>query len=69
MHQWKEGSKINTAYLQALCDLADADQLQMVVDRVYGPYNIEQALHHILDPNAIGSTIITFQWQLNIIHM
>lgn len=61
MHQWKEGSKINTAYLQALCDLADADQLQMVVDRVYGPYNIEQALHHILDPNAIGSTIITFQ--------
>ncbi|KOC65018.1 Reticulon-4-interacting protein 1, mitochondrial [Habropoda laboriosa] len=61
MHQWKEGSKINATYLQALCDLADADQLQMVVDRVYGPHNIEQALHHVIDPNAIGSTIITFQ--------
>ncbi|CAL7938633.1 unnamed protein product [Xylocopa violacea] len=61
MHQWKEGSKINATYLQALCDLADADQLQIVVDRVYGPHNIEQALHHILDPSAIGSTIITFQ--------
>ncbi|CAK9801211.1 Reticulon-4-interacting protein 1 homolog, mitochondrial [Anthophora quadrimaculata] len=61
MHQWKEGSKINATYLQTLCDLADADQLQMVVDRVYGPHNIEQALHHIIDPNAIGSTIITFQ--------
>ncbi|XP_012166333.1 reticulon-4-interacting protein 1 homolog, mitochondrial [Bombus terrestris] len=61
MHQWKEGSKINATYLQALCDLVDADQLQMVVDRVYGPHNIEQALYHILDPNAIGSTIITFQ--------
>ncbi|XP_071871897.1 NAD(P)H oxidoreductase RTN4IP1, mitochondrial [Bombus fervidus] len=61
MHQWKEGSKINSTYLQALCDLVDADQLQMVVDRVYGPHNIEQALYHILDPNAIGSTIITFQ--------
>ncbi|XP_003705322.1 NAD(P)H oxidoreductase RTN4IP1, mitochondrial isoform X1 [Megachile rotundata] len=61
IHQWKEGSKIKTSYLQALCDLADADQLQTVVDKVYGPHYIEQALHHILDPNAIGSTIITFQ--------
>ncbi|OAD54144.1 hypothetical protein WN48_08274 [Eufriesea mexicana] len=61
MHQWKEGSKINTMYLQALCDLADANQLQMIVDRVYKPNNIKHALNHILDPNAIGSTIITFQ--------
>ncbi|XP_076762075.1 NAD(P)H oxidoreductase RTN4IP1, mitochondrial [Xylocopa sonorina] len=61
MQHWKEGSKINATYLQALCDLADANQLQIVVDKVYGPHNIEQALHHILDPNAIGSTIITFQ--------
>ncbi|XP_076169066.1 NAD(P)H oxidoreductase RTN4IP1, mitochondrial isoform X1 [Ptiloglossa arizonensis] len=60
-NQWKEGSKLKATYLQALCDLADADQLQMVVDRIYGPHNIEQALHHVLDPNAIGSTIITFQ--------
>ncbi|XP_076249817.1 NAD(P)H oxidoreductase RTN4IP1, mitochondrial [Calliopsis andreniformis] len=61
VYHWKDGSKLNATYLQALCDLADADQLQMVMDRVYGPHNIEQALHHILDPNAIGSTIVTFQ--------
>lgn len=61
MHQWKEGSKINTMYLQALCDLADANQLHMIVDRVYKPHNIKNALNHVLDPNAIGSTIITFQ--------
>lgn len=61
MHQWKEGSKINTTYLQALCDLVEADQLQAVVDKVYRPQNIKQALDHILDPDALGSTVITFQ--------
>ncbi|XP_015586866.1 reticulon-4-interacting protein 1 homolog, mitochondrial isoform X2 [Cephus cinctus] len=61
IHHWKEGSKINTAYLQSLRDLVDADQLQTVVDRAFAPHNIEQALHHVLDPNAIGSTIIKFQ--------
>lgn len=61
MQQWIEGSKLNVTYLQALSDLADAQQLQMVVDRVYGPHNIEQAMQHILDPDALGSTIITFQ--------
>lgn len=61
MHQWKEGSKLNVAYMRALCELTDANQLQTVVDRVYAPYNIERALLHVLDPNSIGSTIITFQ--------
>lgn len=59
-HQWKEGSKIKAEYLQALSELTDADEIQPVVDRVYGPHNIEEALHHILDPEAIGSTIIKF---------
>ncbi|XP_012056215.1 PREDICTED: reticulon-4-interacting protein 1, mitochondrial-like [Atta cephalotes] len=61
MHQWKEGAKLNVAYLRALCELTDAHHLQTVVDRVYAPYNIERALFHVLDPNSIGSTIITFQ--------
>ncbi|XP_029175123.1 reticulon-4-interacting protein 1 homolog, mitochondrial-like isoform X2 [Nylanderia fulva] len=61
MHQWKEGAKLNVAYLRALCELTDAYQLQTVVDRVYAPYNIERALLHVLDSNSIGSTIITFQ--------
>ncbi|KYN37296.1 Reticulon-4-interacting protein 1, mitochondrial [Trachymyrmex septentrionalis] len=61
MHQWKEGAKLNVAYLRALCELTDAHHLQTVVDRVYAPYNIERALLHVLDPNSIGSTIITFQ--------
>ncbi|XP_050445675.1 reticulon-4-interacting protein 1 homolog, mitochondrial-like [Cataglyphis hispanica] len=61
MHQWKEGAKLNVAYLRALCELTDANQLQTVVDKVYAPYNIERALLHVLDPNSIGSTIITFQ--------
>jgi len=52
---------LNVAYLRALCELTDANQLQTVVDRVYAPYNIERALLHVLDPNSIGSTIITFQ--------
>lgn len=60
MHQWKEGSKIKAEYLQALSELTDADEIQPVVDRVYAPHNIEEALHHILDPEAIGSTIIKF---------
>ncbi|XP_017877373.1 reticulon-4-interacting protein 1 homolog, mitochondrial-like isoform X2 [Ceratina calcarata] len=61
MHQWKEGAKINMTYVQALCDLIDADQLQIVVDKVYRPQNIIQALDHILDADAIGSTVIRFQ--------
>ncbi|KYN06277.1 Reticulon-4-interacting protein 1, mitochondrial [Cyphomyrmex costatus] len=61
MHQWKEGAKLNIAYLRALCELTDTHHLQTVVDRVYAPYNIERALLHVLDPNSIGSTIITFQ--------
>ncbi|XP_053985942.1 reticulon-4-interacting protein 1, mitochondrial-like [Hylaeus volcanicus] len=61
IHQWKEGSRLKATYLQALCDLTDTNQLQIVMDRVYTPHNIEQALQHILNPNAIGSTIITFQ--------
>jgi len=61
MHQWKEGSKLNIAYLRTLCELTEANQLQMVVGKVYTPYDIERALLHILDPNSIGSTIITFQ--------
>ncbi|XP_014605100.1 PREDICTED: reticulon-4-interacting protein 1 homolog, mitochondrial-like isoform X2 [Polistes canadensis] len=60
IHQWKEGSKIKVEYLQALSELTDADEIQPVVDRVYTPHNIEEALHHILDPDAIGSTIIKF---------
>lgn len=46
--------------MQALSELTDADEIQPVVDRVYAPHNIEEALHHILDPEAIGSTIIKF---------
>lgn len=61
IHQWKEGAKLNVTYLRALCELTDANQIQTVVDKVYTPYNIEWALQHILDPNSIGSTIITFQ--------
>nr|XP_012232940.1 PREDICTED: reticulon-4-interacting protein 1 homolog, mitochondrial-like isoform X2 [Linepithema humile] len=61
IHQWKEGAKLDTAYLRALCELTDANQLQTVVDKVYAPYNIEWALQHVLDPNSIGSTIITFK--------
>ncbi|XP_043250099.1 reticulon-4-interacting protein 1 homolog, mitochondrial-like [Colletes gigas] len=59
--QWKDGSKLSAIYLQALCDLVDAQQLQTVVDKIYRPYQIEQALNSILDPDAIGSIIITFQ--------
>ncbi|XP_008208031.1 reticulon-4-interacting protein 1, mitochondrial [Nasonia vitripennis] len=58
---WKEGSKINTAYLQSLQELADADQLQPILDRVYAPHCIDQALAHVMDSNAIGSTVIKFQ--------
>ncbi|XP_012281087.1 reticulon-4-interacting protein 1, mitochondrial [Orussus abietinus] len=59
--QWKEGAKISPAYLQALTELVEADQLQTVVDRAYTPQNIERALQHVLDPSAIGSTVIKFQ--------
>ncbi|KAK2579490.1 hypothetical protein KPH14_010803 [Odynerus spinipes] len=60
MHQWKEGSIINAEYLQTLSELIDADKIQPVIDRVYAPHHIEDALHHVLDPDAIGSTIIKF---------
>lgn len=59
-HHWKEGYKINAEYLQALSDLIDADQIQPVIDRVFTPHHIEDALRHILEPDAIGSTIIKF---------
>ncbi|XP_046739785.1 reticulon-4-interacting protein 1 homolog, mitochondrial-like isoform X1 [Diprion similis] len=59
-NQWNDGSKINTANLDALRQLVDADQLQAVVHKAYAPHNIEQALHEALNPNAVGSTIIRF---------
>lgn len=61
MHQWKEGAKLNVAYLQALCDLVDAKQLQPVVGGVYTLNGFERALSQVLDPNSLGSTIITFK--------
>lgn len=57
---WKEGSKINTAYLQSLQKLADMNQLQPILDRVYGLDSIDQALTHITEGNTIGSTVIKF---------
>ncbi|XP_066591246.1 reticulon-4-interacting protein 1 homolog, mitochondrial-like isoform X2 [Prorops nasuta] len=59
--QWKDGIKINAMYLQILSDLAAADNLQTVVEKVYAPHHIDQAIQHVLDPNAIGSTLIKFQ--------
>ncbi|XP_076681129.1 NAD(P)H oxidoreductase RTN4IP1, mitochondrial isoform X1 [Andrena cerasifolii] len=61
MHHWKDGSKLNATYLQALSDLTDADELLVIVDKIYRPHDINQALRHMSGPDAIGSTIITFQ--------
>ncbi|XP_051168505.1 reticulon-4-interacting protein 1, mitochondrial-like [Leptopilina boulardi] len=59
-YKWKDGAKINVNYLRCLQELVDADKLQTVVDRVFSPVRIDQALDHIMDPNAIGSTVIKF---------
>lgn len=59
-YKWKDGAKINVNYLRCLQELVDADKLQTVVDRVFSPVRIDQALDHIIDPNAIGSTVIKF---------
>lgn len=56
-----EDSKINATYLEALCEIINADELQVVMDKVYRPHNIKQALQHVLDPDATGSTIIIFK--------
>lgn len=61
IHQWKEGAKLNVTYLRALCDLVDAKQLQPVVGGIYTPNGFERALSRVLDPNSIGSTIVTFK--------
>lgn len=57
---YMNGKKVQNL-TQRTCKHCAIDQLQVVMDRVYAPHNIEQALHHILNPNAIGSTVITFQ--------
>ncbi|XP_033209573.1 reticulon-4-interacting protein 1, mitochondrial-like [Belonocnema kinseyi] len=59
-YAWKDGSKIKATYLRSIQELVDADQLQTVVDRVFSPLGVDQALNHILDPNSIGSTVIKF---------
>lgn len=61
INQWNEGSKIKQSYLETLRELVDADQLQSVVGAAFRPNHIEQALQHVLDPDAIGSTIIKFR--------
>ncbi|KAG8041818.1 hypothetical protein G9C98_007122 [Cotesia typhae] len=61
INQWNEGSKIKQSYLETLRELVDADQLQSVVCAAFRPNHIEQALQHVLDPDAIGSTIIKFR--------
>ncbi|XP_014234289.1 reticulon-4-interacting protein 1 homolog, mitochondrial-like [Trichogramma pretiosum] len=57
---WKEGSKLNSDFLQSLQVLADSKKLQPILDRIYTLNSVDQALSHILDSNAIGSTVIKF---------
>ncbi|XP_057327031.1 reticulon-4-interacting protein 1 homolog, mitochondrial-like [Microplitis mediator] len=61
LNQWNEGAKIKSSYLEILRELVDADQLQSVVGAAFRPNHIEQALQHVVDPDAIGSTIIKFR--------
>lgn len=61
INQWNEGGKIKSSYLEILRELVDADQLQSVVGAAFRPNHIEQALQHVMDPDAIGSTIIKFR--------
>ncbi|XP_058796861.1 reticulon-4-interacting protein 1, mitochondrial-like isoform X2 [Phymastichus coffea] len=59
-YHWKEGSKLNSSYLQSLQELADANKLKPVLHKIYAPHNIDQAMAHIVDFSAIGSTVIKF---------
>ncbi|XP_014204452.1 reticulon-4-interacting protein 1 homolog, mitochondrial-like [Copidosoma floridanum] len=61
IYHWNDGIKLNTVYLQSIQKLADADQLHPILDKVYAPNWIDQALSHVMsDVNAIGSTVIKF---------
>lgn len=54
-------SDINYNHLDVLSELVDKNQLQSVVDKVFQPHDIEQALEHVESADSIGSTIITFR--------
>lgn len=47
--------------LDQLRDLVESGKVQTVVDRVFQPYDIEQAFNHIQSVDSIGSTVITFR--------
>nr|XP_022899839.1 reticulon-4-interacting protein 1 homolog, mitochondrial-like isoform X1 [Onthophagus taurus] len=47
--------------LDRLSQYIENGVIQSVVDRVYQPYEIDQALTHIQTLDAIGSTVITFR--------
>ncbi|GLV36384.1 hypothetical protein CBL_08875 [Carabus blaptoides fortunei] len=53
--------EMNSSQLDILTDLVDNMQLQSVVDKVFHPHDIEQALEHVESMNSIGSSIITFR--------
>lgn len=53
--------EIDSTQLDTLTDLVDNKQLQSVVDKVFHPHDIEQALEHVVSVNSIGSSIITFR--------
>lgn len=60
-YNWNEGTKIKASYLEILRELVDANELQSVLGAAFRPNHIEQALHHVVSRDAIGSTIIKFQ--------
>lgn len=59
-HHWNDGSKIKTSTLDIIRQLVNNNQLQGVVGAAFRPLHIDEALNHVVNPNAIGSTIIKF---------
>lgn len=43
-----------------LYDYVETEKVQSVVDHIYPPQNIEQAIAHRLSSDAIGNTILKF---------
>ncbi|KAF7991137.1 hypothetical protein HCN44_002699 [Aphidius gifuensis] len=60
IYHWNDGSKINSSTLDIIRQLVNNNQLQGVVGAAFRPIHIDEALHHVVNPNAIGSTIIKF---------
>ncbi|CAH1164589.1 unnamed protein product [Phaedon cochleariae] len=47
--------------LDRLTQYVEDGYLQTVVDKIYQPQDIDVAVNHIQDPQAIGSTVVTFR--------